>query len=180
MKSRCARWLVMACLTTASLLSACTGGNFHLRGKASLPVVFQTMTLQGLAVDSAFALALRKAFEDAGSELRLVHSNDRQHDSLLHITNYQEGKRVVGYGKNREVREFLIFTRFDYEVRAKGGGILLPKQRLQVDKTQIYDSEFVLGKTEEERLIREDLRDDLSRQVLIRLRYGHPEAENTR
>ena len=79
-------------------------------------------------------------------------SNGHQHDSLLYITNYQEGKRVVGYGKNREVREFLIFTRLDYEVRAKGGGMLLPKQRLQVDKTQIYDSEFVLGKTEEERV----------------------------
>jgi LPS-assembly lipoprotein len=169
----------MACLTAIPLLSACTGGNFHLRGKADLPVVFQTMMLQGLAIDSAFALALRKAFENTGSELRLVPSNN-QHESLLYITNYQEGKRVVGYGKNREVREFLIFTRLDYEVRAKGGGGLLPKQRLQVDKTQIYDSEFVLGKTEEERLIREDLRDDLARQVLIRLRYGHPEAENTR
>lgn len=180
MKSRYARWLVMACLTAVPLLSACTGGNFHLRGKADLPVVFQTMMLQGLAIDSAFTLALRKAFENTGNELRLIPSADHQEESLLYITNYQEGKRVVGYGKNREVREFLIFTRLDYEVRVKDGGILLPKQRLQVDKTQIYDSEFVLGKTEEERLIREDLRDDLARQVLIRLRYGHPEAENTR
>jgi outer membrane lipopolysaccharide assembly protein LptE/RlpB len=157
---------------------ACTENSFHLRGKASLPDMFQTMLLQGISIDSDFALALRKAFEDAGHELQIISSNKQ--DTQLLITDYEEGKRVVGYGKNREVREFLIFIAFDYEVRATNGEILLPKKRLQVDKTQIYDSEFVLGKTEEERLIRKDLRGDLARKVLIRLRYGYPETENTR
>lgn len=163
-------------------LVACSGGGFHLRGKIALPVVFKTMTLQGNA-NGAFVSALRKAFEGAGSELRLTQSNQQYQqgqDTLLYITNYQEGKRVVGYGKNRVVREFLIFVQLDYQVRAKNGEVLLPKQRLQVDKTQIYDSKFVLGKTEEARLIRQDLYDDLARQVLIRLRDGRLEAENTR
>lgn len=171
MKNKYAGLAIVFLMSLLPFFSGCTGSGFHLRGKADLPTVFQTMTLQGVASDSNFALAMRKAFEGAGHELLLIPSNEH---TLLAITNYQEGKRVVGYGKNREVREFLIFIALDYEVRAKNGEVLLPKQRLQVDKTQIYDSEFVLGKTEEERLIRKDLRDDLARKVLIRLRYGYP------
>lgn len=179
MKNRYVKWLATVCLLFVPLLTACTGGGFHLRDNVRLPAVFQPMVLQGVPANSAFAVALRKAFESGGNELLLTTHNVNDYAQLF-ITDYQENKRVVGYGQNREVREFLIFTKFQYEVRAKNGEILLPKQRLQVDKTQIYDSEFVLGKTEEERVIRDDLRNDLARKVLIRLRYGYPATENTR
>ena len=172
------RWITVSLLVFVSLLSGCSGNGFHLRGGVALPAVYQKVMLEGEAEDSEIAIALQKAFEDVGSELVFIHSNET---AVLQLTNYQEGKRVVGYGTKREVREFLIFTSFDYEVRAADGRkVLLPKQNLQADKTQIYDSEFVLGKIEEERLIRDDLRSDLSRQVLIRLRYGYPETENTK
>lgn len=176
MKNRDAGWLAIVCFIIP-LLSACTGGGFHLRGNVPLPAVFQTMALQGIAADSDFALTLRKAFADSRYTLQLNTNNEH---ARLVIIDYQEGKRVVGYGRSREVREFLLFITLDYEVRAANGELLLPKQRLQVDKTQIYDSEFVLGKTEEERVIRKDLRDDLARKILVRLRYGRPVAENTR
>lgn len=176
MRNRYAGRLAIICFII-SLLSACTGGGFHLRGNVPLPSLFQTMALQGIAVDTDFALALRKAFEDSGHELQL--STNNEHARLV-IIDYQEGKRVVGYGRSREVREFLLFITFDYEVRAANGKQLLPMQRLQVDKTQIYDSEFVLGKTEEERVIRQDLRADLARKILVRLRYGYSETEKTK
>jgi len=171
------RWLAASILVIASLLSGCSS-SFHLRSSVALPPIYQKVILEGVVENSEVAIALKKAFEDVGSELVFTHSNET---ARLRITNYQEGKRVVGYGREREVREFLIFTTFDYEVLAVDREeILLPKQSLQVDKTQIYDSEFVLGKIEEERLIRDDLRSDLARQVLIRLRYGYPETENTK
>lgn len=176
MGKRSAGWLAIVCFMMP-LLSACTGGGFHLRGNVPLPAIFQTMTLRGIAVDSDFALTLRKAFADSGHRLQLNTNNDH---ARLTILDYDEDKRVVGYGRNREVREFLLFITLDYEVRAANGTLLLAKQRLQVDKTQIYDSEFVLGKTEEERIIRKDLREDLARKILVRLRYGYPVAENTR
>lgn len=160
-------WLVL--LLTG--LSGCTGEAFHLRGSMALSDDYQRIYLQGEPLEGDFGKVLQRAFEEVGSQL--VDSPEEA-TAILRLNNYKEGKRVAGYGKNREVRQYLIFLRFSFETElATGKYGLLPMSQINIDKLQVYDSAFVLGKREEERLIKEDLRKNAARQVIIRLKYGN-------
>ena len=190
------------------LLSSCSGESFHLRGSTVLPVVYKKIYLQGTSATSAFGQTLQSKLREVGSELV---SDPNQATAIVQLSNYQEGKRVAGYGPNREVREYLIFLRFDLSARSSAatssessvkstsvnstsvssGSIssasissgsvikstyreLIPSSKINLDKIQIYDSAFVLGKIEEERLIKDELRKNAARQVMLRLQYGNP------
>ena len=152
------------------LLSSCSKEPFHLRGSVALPEVYQQIFLEGEVVDSPFGKVLKRKLAEVGSQL--VADRDKA-TAVLQVKHYQEGKRVAGYGSNREVREYLIYIRFDFETKSiSSGRTLTSLSRVNLDKLQIYDSAFVLGKIEEERLIKEDLRNNAVRQVLLRLQYG--------
>lgn len=182
------RLLVVLGLVTALTVSGCSGESFHLRSSVALQDGYQRLYLQGEPYDGLFGKALRRALEEVGSEL--VESSDNA-TAIIKVNNYKEGKRVAGYGKDREVREYLIFLNFDYLVRSinaqsikvqsinaqsvNSNRTLLKKSMINLDKLQIYDSAFVLGKIEEERLIKEDLRKNAARQILLRLQYGKQE-----
>lgn len=164
------RLLTGVFLVVMLVLASCSSdGGFHLRGSQELPEVYKRIYLQGHGSQEDFALSLRRALEQAGSELV---DDTSQASAILNISDYEENKRVAGYGANREVREYLIFLRFSYSTRLPDGKELLPQRKVNLDKIQIYDSAFVLGKIEEERLIKEDLRRDAARQIVLRLRYA--------
>lgn len=156
-------------------VSGCSGESFHLRGSVALQEGYQRLYLQGEPFDGLFGKALQRALEEVGSEL--VENLDKA-TAVVKLDNYKEGKRVAGYGKDREVREYLIFLNFDYLIQSvntksvKSHRVLLKKSKINLDKLQIYDSAFVLGKIEEERLIKEDLRKNAARQIILRLQYG--------
>lgn len=164
---RSSQWFFL--LLVISGLMACGANGFHLRDQMPLPERYKNIYVEGLHND-AFRRQLRDKIEEQGASL--VDSKD-QATTILTISEYKEGKRVSGYGENREVRQYLIFLKMNYRVLdAKTRKELFPKARINIDKTQIYDSAFVLGKVEEERLINEELRKDAARQILIKLRYG--------
>lgn len=157
-------------LLSSLLLTSCSnGGGFHLRDSVALPEVYKRVYMQGKDLDSRFGEALQRAFEAAGSELV---DDVSKATMILKIEDYDEGKKVAGYGTNREVREYLIFLRFIYSTRSKDGKELLKPRKVNLDKIQIYDSAFVLGKIEEARLIKKDLRENAARQIVLRLRYA--------
>ncbi len=167
------RWLVIVGLLAVLTVSGCSGESFHLRGSVALQDGYQRLYLQGEPVDGLFGKALQRALQEAGSELV---ENPENATAILKVSNYKEGKRVAGYGKDREVREFLIYLNFDYLVQSVNTHrVLLKNSLINLDKLQIYDSAFVLGKIEEERLIKEDLRKNAARQILLRLQYGQQE-----
>ncbi len=177
------RGLVILGLVTALTVSGCSGESFHLRGSVALQDGYQRLYLQGESYDGLFGKALQRALEEVGSEL--VENLDNA-TAIIKVNNYKEGKRVAGYGKDREVREYLIFLNFDYLVQSiniqstnarsvNSHRTLLKKSTINLDKLQIYDSAFVLGKIEEERLIKKDLRKNAARQILLRLQYGKQE-----
>jgi len=151
-----------------SLFSACAGEPFYLRGSAVLPKSFNSIYLQGVDRFNSFGGILRTVILQSGSRVALTRS---EADVVLSVQNLSESKRVISYGTDREVKEYLIFIRFNFSLKSvKTGNILLSSSEVNIDKIQTYDSTFVLGKVEEEMLLREKLRNDAARQVLIRMK----------
>lgn len=160
-------------LISLLLLQACSNGSgFHLRNKITLADHYKSVTVQGLERDSQQFKALKFALQEAGSFV--VQSPDKAlTKSTIKIQNLREGKRVVAYTSERKVREYLLFLKFDYSLlNNKGASINNKTNRINLDRAFLYDVNFVLGKTEEERQIRNTLYTEAARLMLLKMQYA--------
>ncbi len=140
-------------------LSAC-GEPFHLR---SVPELAQTMTIQGVDTQSDFGQALFEGLQDAHVTIQ------EQAPTLLTITNVAENRIVSGYSASRQVREFN--HTLDVAFRISGGTIGEAKsESVHVERSQIYDSNYVLGTSSEEDQIKQELRREAVRLMILKLR----------
>lgn len=147
-----------------SLLQGCSG--FHLRESTSLPTHYQKLQLVGASENNSFVKELKLAIEEAGGSL------ENQANTKLKLTNIREGKQIVAYDSDRKARVYLLSLKLSYEVLVDQKNIkAFPSQRLNLDKTFVYDAEFALGKAEEEKQIRQKLYAEAARLMLLRLKY---------
>ena len=147
----------LLCLT----LTAC---GFHLKETIELPTAYKNVSLQGIGIERNFGRILRDTFTDARSDLQA----NANHPTKLTISNLEEGRRVAAYNFDRTVRQYLLFMKFQYTLEADGKK--LGTFPINIDSTLNYDSDFVLGEQEEERLIRDELRRDAARLILLRFK----------
>lgn len=152
--------LIVSCLLCLTL-TAC---GFHLKETTELPEAFKKVSVQGISIERNFGRILRYAFMEARSELKA----DNSHPTKLTISNLVESRRIAAYNFDRTVRQYLLFMTFDYTLESNGKK--LGTYKVNIDSTLNYDSDFVLGEQEEERLIRKDLRRDAARLILLRFK----------
>lgn len=157
------------CCGMASLLLAlagCGGEPFHLRGSKPLPdLVRQGVYLQGVDPRSDFGIALRDGLEDAGVDLVAVASPAV---TALTIVNLRETKTVSGYSSTRQVREFNHALQLDFQVKTPRMAEAVTRS-VSAERSQVYDGQYVLGTAEEEVLIKDALRREAVRLLLLRL-----------
>lgn len=150
-----------------SLLSACSGESFHLRGNYTLPKIHQKIYISGLAQRNRFKLVLIKILEQANA--KVVNYKDKT-TTVIKIDNLQEEKKVVAYSSERRVRAYDLALKLDYIIKAPTKNKdILNKKSIYVIQTQLYDSNFTLGKAEEEKEIKEKLRKKAARSILLHL-----------
>ena len=162
---------LLAFLFISIFLQACSGEGFHLRGHGNVPTLQESFYIEGINIQSPLGLALRNALKQAGS--RVTQSRSKA-SVLLQISNLNEGKTAAGYSRARKVREYDIFLRLDYTFRNINGkdNYIAGGNHINVTRTQLYNSDFALGKAEEEETIKQELRQDAARLILVKLRYS--------
>lgn len=160
-------------LASVLLMSACSGPRaFHLRKNINLPAQYQSVYLDGLAFEAEFKRYLEEALQEAGG--KLVES-PKMAQSRIAISHFEEGKRVIAYTKERKAREYLLFLRLEYalsEPATTEVATAAPRHRINIDRTYLYDSDFALGKAEEESEVKKALYREAARLILLRLRYA--------
>ena len=142
-------------------LAAC---GFKLRETTELPSAYQQVSLQGIGIERNFGRVLKDAFTDARSDLQANNT----HPTKLIISDLVENRRVSAYNFDRTVRQYLLYMKFNYTLEANGKK--LGSYPVNIDATLNYDSDFVLGEQAEERLIRQELRKDAARLILLRFK----------
>lgn len=152
-------------------LSACGGEPFHLRGEKPLPdMIRQGVYLQGIDPRSDFGIALRDGLEDAGADIK---QDGQGAMTTLTILRLDESRSVSGYSSTRQVREFNHFVNVSFRVKTAGmaEGV---ERSVSAERSQVYDGKYVLGTAEEEAVIKEDLRREAVRLILLRLQALKP------
>jgi len=152
------------------LVAALSSCGFHLRGS-----VVGASELGSIFVDAerdlTIAEEVREALIDASFELA-PNRDDAQ--ILLRLSNELESERVVSVTSNGRISELelthavnlLIAKSEDGEKPAYQPG--LPANRVEVNREYTYDETGVLGKENEARILRNEMRRDLVRQIILR------------
>lgn len=156
--------LLFALLLNLFLLQACSGNSFHLRKNIDLNKSVQSIQVSGLSYEHDLVKAFEEALEEAGGKLQ------QQAPTKIIISDLQQDKRVTAYTSKRKAREYLIFLKFNYAIQQQGQQPSSP-QKMQLDRSFIYDADYALGKEEEENKIRQALQKEAARLIMLRLQY---------
>ena len=152
-------WFRLKIACASLLISAC---GYQLQSYERLPAQMQITYLQAPDHYSQFYRQLRRALDDAGITL----TNDPgQALATMVITKDETGQRLVTVSAQNEPLEFEVFYEVRYMVRSNDGE-LLPAQSISVTRDYTYDRTIVLGKRQEEEILREELARDMVRRVL--------------
>ena len=155
-------WIVIVILCLLVSLGSC---GFHLRGVTELPPKLSRTHISGISPYSDFAVNLRQQLRANGVEI--VEAN--QSTATLRITRNRIDRQVLAVGSDGKVREYELFAAVSFEVRGADAAVLLENQTITLSREFIFDPDNVLGKREEEALLRENLRKDIVRLMIYRL-----------
>ncbi len=154
-----------AVIVSLCLLIALAGCGFHLRGVVELPPDLSRTHISGVSPYSNFAVNLRQQLRANGVEI----VEAKQSTATLSITRYSIDRQVLAVGDDGKVREIELFGVVSFEVRGADKTVLLKNQTITLSREFIFDPDNVIGKAEEEALLKEDLSENLVRLMVYRL-----------
>jgi len=167
------------------LLFLLLGCGFHLRGSSRAPQGVLPPQMASTFIDalpgSLIADGLRQQLSDSGvllvEELELA-------SAVLSVSGEQFSRRVLSIDDNGKVGEYELRYQATFKVNQPQlvETLAEPKQHfsiaaqtLSVERVYQYDVAGVLGKSQEEILLREDMQQDLVRLIFYRLQAAAKE-----
>jgi LPS-assembly lipoprotein len=145
---------------------AVTACGFHLRGSANIPASLQAMYVQGVNMQQGLGLELKRGLTRNGVT---VLSDYQQGSAVLTILDSKFERRVLSVGSDAKVSEYELNGIVSFKVSDSEGNVLADSQTVEAQRDYQFDQNEVLGKDEEERLLREQLNQQLVRTILRRL-----------
>jgi LPS-assembly lipoprotein len=141
------------------LIAAC---GFSLQGATSTPAAMQRTYISTPDRFSQFYRELRRNLQAAGVD---VVDSPSDATATLTILYDLTDQRVLSVSARNVPTEFEVFYTVRYGITS-GEQNLLEPQELTLTRDYTYDSTLVLGKAQEEQIMRDAIVDDLVRIVL--------------
>lgn len=143
-----------------------SGCGFQLRGKATLPPGLEKMTITGLDMYDQLVVVVSQYLRANGVD---VVANGDPQAAVLRLSNFSQTKEIIVVAVDGTVREYRLISGVTMELNDKATGLKLPPERVQVMRDFLYNPDDVLGKSEEEKVLREEMIRDLGRKIMERL-----------
>lgn len=142
------------------------GCGFHLRGAADLPDSLKTMYVQGVNLKQGLGRELKLSLTQNGVNVL----NDYQEGAaVLTILETNIERRVLSVGADAKASEYELFGTLKFSITDGQGEEIVKPQQVQAIRDYQFDQDQVLGKDEEESLLREQVNQQLVQSVLRRL-----------
>ncbi len=142
------------------------GCGFHLRGAADLPDSIKTLFIQGVDLSQTRGRALKEGLENNGVT---VVSQYQAGQAVMTITENIQERRVLSVGSDAKVSEYELYSALRFSLTDGQGKALLADQLVESQRDYQFDQTQVLSADEEERLLREQMDQQLVQSVLRRL-----------
>ncbi|MEE9356806.1 LPS-assembly lipoprotein LptE [Candidatus Vondammii sp. HM_W22] len=147
---------------TLFLLQGC---GFHLRGAADLPASISPVQIQGLGEYDALRLELTQLLE--GNSIDVVDKR-AQASSQLRVSS-SSSRRVLSVDGGGKVAEYELHESAKFTLVSAEGHKLVSEQSIDLIQTYLNTEDEILGKQQEESLLRKDMQRDLASRLLRRL-----------
>jgi len=135
-----------------SILLFITACGYHLRGSIDLPEGLKSIYLQG-----ATAQLQKTMQETLRSSGGVLVSTAKQAGLVIQIIKEKMDRRVLSLSSTGRANEYEITYDLDFILIDSEGNELSSKQKIEISKDYFNDQEEVLGKDNEERVIREEM-----------------------
>ncbi|MCU7950450.1 MAG: hypothetical protein KZQ74_05920 [gamma proteobacterium symbiont of Bathyaustriella thionipta] len=142
-----------------------TGCGFHLRGDIVLPALYERVQV----VDKGYSdvgKALSKALQNVGSK---IVSSPEEATAVVTVLSRGTQRRALNVGGKR-IREYELQLDITFVVQNSGGQQLAQQQTVSVVRNFRNDANDVLGKDNEEKIIRKEMMQPAIIQVLRRMK----------
>ncbi len=153
---------LLLALLVAGMLAGC---GVRFRSDASFPPEMEATYVNAADRYSPFYQALIRALDRSGV---LMTGDPAAANTIIRIRQDQTGKRVLSVSARNVPREYDIYYTIRYSVLVNGEEVL-PEQTITLTQDYTYDERQVLGKGNEERILRnaiaENLVDLVARQL---------------
>lgn len=148
------------------LLLALAGCGFQLRGSATLPDSLKTMYVQGIDTQRGLGRDLKRGLTN--NDVTVI-DNYQSDSAVLTVLDTKIERRVLSVGSNAKVSEYELYGFVSFKVSDGLGQVLSEAQKVEAQRDYQFDQDRVLGNDEEERLLREQLNQQLVQGILRRL-----------
>ncbi len=157
------RPLLSALLTLAVLLGG--GCGFHLRGTDAMPAEASPLYIQ--SADSPLHEDLRRLLRASGIELADTPAAAR---IVLRILDERWNTRTVSVDSRGKVLESELHYRVGFDAVGQDGKARVQRQTVDLVRNVLNPDVEVLGKRQEEAMLRADMQLDMASRILYRLR----------
>jgi LPS-assembly lipoprotein len=167
----------LAAWVLAASFAALAGCGFRLEGTESLPPAMARTYIEAPDRNSEFFLSLRDALRVRGSE---IVTEREAADAVLSILTDDTGQRVLSVTARNVPREYEVFYAVSFALDAAERRVIEPES-LFATRVYAWNENEVLGKSAEERILRQALAEDLARRVMSRIEAsgsGAPSPSN--
>lgn len=157
-------------LLSALLLGGCGGFKPRMANSVTeVPLLSERVYITENQLRPDFVKVLRRVLQDNGA---LLVDAVTPGVIVLNVTSLDEDKTVSAYSSVRQVREFNHYI--DLNFIAQKAPVKVSKtdsasSKVRAERTQIYDSRYVLGVSEEELNVRTELRAEVVRLLALKL-----------
>ena len=153
---------ILLLLSLPLLLAAC---GFQLRGDADLP---EEMAKTHMAVDDPYSTLARRVqtmLEQSG--VQFVEPS--QATAVLEIPENRVLTQVLTIADNARVREYRVSHTIQFRLTDAEGNELMEMQTLRQAREISFDEQKILASSREQEYLKEDLAENLARQMVNRL-----------
>ncbi len=147
------------------LLIGLSGCGFHPRGAVSLPQAMAVTHIQGPDAFSVLVTDLERQLRSAGVQV----SPQREGAAVLRIEETEVNRRVLSVDLSGKAREYELFQQLSFTVVDSENRELVPRQDLALRRDYVFDATDVLGKVNEDEVVRQDMERELARRILQRI-----------
>lgn len=144
------------------MLAAC---GFQLQGTTRYAPVLAAVHLDVPDPNSDLAFQLARSLAASGVTLA---RNEAEATAVLRISQERFGRRVKSVSAQNRPTEYEVFYEAEYSVRSPGE-TLVPPQSIARTRIFPYDERDILGKQQEEELLRDALARDIAGVITRRL-----------
>jgi|AZII01.1.fsa_nt_gi LPS-assembly lipoprotein len=162
-------------LSVIVLLLTVSACGWQLRGTGGEPSIAR-LHLHSTVPGSAFTQILERYLR--GSGIELVDSAGKAEYSLR-ILEENSKRRTATVSASARISERLLEEQVEYLVTRPDGSIAIERSTASVERIYEYNEDNVLATEDEARLLKNEMYNDLARQIANRLRHvKRPTADN--